>query len=325
MFNAPDAAPAALYRDSTTLLIEPNPGFSGTIRSLGYSVLLRINSLGLRGPEVGKGRKWLAVGDSFTMSAQVAEDETFEGRLGAKLGVEVLNGGVDGYSTWQATLRYRQLDRAAETDTVLLTYFLGNDLDDNERMPGLLRGPRAPGGHASFHDDLDPVTNFLFAHSVLFAYGRVAWKRHLVESGNDFDGQRFQQELQIFSHNGRAQLERLLPSTDAALRELREEARSRGDALIVAVAPPSFAVDVDMARRLLDLFKVTDPDLGAPRLAVVATLQRLGITTCDLTPPLAAAIARGEKPYFRFDGHWTKEGHAIVAETLAECVDGRAP
>ena len=323
LFNAPDAAPAALYRDSPTLLLEPNPGFSGTIRSLGYSVSLRINSLGLRGGEVGAGRTWLALGDSFTMSAQVPESDTFESRLGAKIGAEVLNGGVDGYSTWQATIRYEQLNDATRADTVLLTFFLGNDLDDNERIPGLLRGPRPPGGHASFHHDLDPVTNFLFAHSVLFAYGRVAWKRHLIEAGHDFDGKRFQQELKIFSKDGRPEMERLLPATERALTQLRDATNAHGDALIVAVAPPSFAVDAQMAKRLLDLFQVANPDLDAPRRGVLDVLARLNIRTCDLTPPLAAAITAGESPYFRFDGHWTTAGHTVVADTLAACVSGK--
>ena len=320
LFNAPAAAPAALYRDSETLLLEPNPGFNGTISSLGYSVFLRINTLGLRGPEVGPGRTWLALGDSFTMAAQVAEESTFEGRLGDHLGVSVLNAGVDGYSTWQGTLRYRALDDITRAEGVLLMYFLGNDLSDNQRIPAMLHGPRPPGGHAAVQHDLDPVTHFLFSHSVLYAYGRVAWKRHQMAAGDDFDSKRFRQELQIFSRDGRPELERLLPSTDDALLELRDETRRRGDPLLVAVAPPSFAVDPAMATRLLDLFHVPNPDVDAPRRAVLASLGRLDIHACDLTPPLAAAISRGEKPYFRFDGHWTAAGHAIVADTLAGCL-----
>jgi hypothetical protein len=321
LFNAPDAAPTGLYRYSPTVLLEPTPGFAGTIRSLGYSVPLRIDSFGLRGAEPGTGPKWLAVGDSFTMAVQVAEADTFEDRLGAALGVEVLNAGVDGYSTWQATLRYRSLDASPGVDAVLLTFFLGNDLADNDRAPVMLQHPQPPGvgGHPLPVLSTDPVTRFLFAHSVLFAYGRVAWKRHLVERGDDFDGKRFKDELAIFSKPGRAQLDHLLPASAAALRELRDETARRGDRLLVAVAPPSFAVDPAMGRRLLDLFRVTDPDLDAPRAAVVATLGQLGIPTCDLGPPLAAAIARGEHPYFRFDGHWTSVGHAIVADTLAGC------
>lgn len=324
LFNAPDAAPSGLYRYSPTLLLEPTPGFTGTIRSLGYSVDLRINSLGLRGPEPGPGPKWLAVGDSFTMSAQVDEDETFEGRLGEALGVQVLNAGVDGYSTWQATLRYRALEQRPGVDAVLLMFFLGNDLADNERVPVMLRNPMPPGvspmgggGHAI--PTLNPASRFLFAHSVLFAYGRVAWKRHLVEGGDDFDGRRFKQELAIFSGPGRQELERLAHASEDALRQLRDETRARGDRLIVAVAPPSFAVDPAMAASLLKLFDVPQPDVDAPRKKVLAVLEGLGVAACDLTPPLAAAIARGEKPYFRFDGHWTRAGHAIVAETLTGC------
>jgi hypothetical protein len=261
----------------------------------------------------------VAVGDSFTMAAQVREEDTFEARLGEKLGVEVLNAGVDGYSTWQELLRYRQVDDAVGVEGALVVFFLGNDLDDNERVPFMLQHPSPP-THPPERLSTDPVTRFLFGHSVLFAYGRVAWKRHLVEGGNDFDGRRFAQELQVFSKKGRGRLEQLVRSSEEPLRQLRDEAQRRGDRLLVAVAPPSFAVDAEQAAKLLGLFGVPEPDVDAPRQQVLALLQRLGIPTCDLTPPLAASTKAGEKPYFRFDGHWTARGHAVVADAISACL-----
>lgn len=319
LFSAPDAAPSGLYRASTTLLTEPVPGFTGEVQSLGYRVPLRINSLGLRGAEPGQGRRWLALGDSFTIAVQVPEEQTFAARIGASLGVEVLNGGVDGYSTWQATIRYRALDDVVRAEAVLLTFFLGNDLSDNERVQVQLRAP--PNQHPPpMLSRTDPVTRWLFRNSVAFAYARVAFKRAALTRGDGFESRRFKEELLPFTKPGATRLQELLRQSERALLELRDLTRSRGDRLIVTVAPASFAMDPERAAQTLATFGLTDPDVDAPRRAVVELLGRLGITSCDLTPALQAAETAGKAPYFRFDGHWTDSGHAAVAEAVLGCL-----
>jgi len=137
LYNAPDNAPNGMYTTDATVYAIPTPGFRGTQKSLGYSTELRINALGLRGPEVGeKDRpRYMAAGDSFTMAAQVTEAETFVGRLSEDLGVEILNSGADGYGTYQALERYKQLDEQLDLDGVILTFFVGNDVHDNVRWP----------------------------------------------------------------------------------------------------------------------------------------------------------------------------------------------
>ncbi|MFZ5477185.1 MAG: alginate O-acetyltransferase AlgX-related protein [Myxococcota bacterium] len=322
LFAAPNLTPKGMYTFSETYLTLPTAGFTGEIASLGYRVPIRINSLSTRGPEPGSGRKWLALGDSFVMAAQVAEADTFAARLGVKEGVEVINAGVDGWSTWQSLRRYRELDDRTGADTAVLVYFLGNDLEDNERVPHMLKNPtppgQGPGGHAPPEVSTDPVTRFLFTHSYAFAYARVAMKRHTLAT--DFDGKRFKDELLPFSAGGRQRLQNLVGHSREPLRQLRDEARARGDRLVVAVAPPAFAVDPWVAETTFELFGVEGPEVNNPRDAVVGLLGELGIAGCDLTPPLAAAVARGEAPYFRFDGHWSPVGHAVVADALADCL-----
>ena len=73
---------------------------------------------------------------------------------------------------------------------------------------------------------------------------------------------------------------------------------------------------------VIGCFGLTEPDVDAPRRAVVELLGQLGITSCDLTPGLQAAQAAGKEPYFRFDGHWTDAGHAAVADAVLGCVSG---
>lgn len=314
---SPTLAPAGLLAWGANGL-EPVPGFTGQAEIFGNPIPLRINSLGLRGPEPTADRRWLLLGDSFTMAIQVPEEATFASLLGEKSGVQALNAGVNGYSTWPAVRRYRVLRAAVDADTVVLTFFLGNDIADNALKGGMLHppleAPRDP------NIGLGPVRRFFLSHSVLLACLRVAERRHAVESGRDPAGARLSEELSLYSVGGAARLDTLMRSTSAALAEFRDEARAHGDRAVVAIAPPSFAVDPEMAARLLAQFRVTDPDIDAPRRALLAALDALGLPACDLTPPLAAAVARGESPYFRFDGHWNAVGHRVVAETLAECL-----
>jgi hypothetical protein len=321
LFSAPDAVPEGLYRASPTLLNEPVPGFMGQVASMGYRVPVRINALGLRGGEPTGARRWLALGDSFTIALQVPEADTFEARVGAALGVEVLNGGVDGYSTAQATRRYEALDGPTGAEAVLLTFFLGNDFHDNERIPPLLNGPPPPGagGHAPVRASTDPLSRFLLRHSVAYAYWRVAQKRAALSAADDFDTRRFREELTIFTRGGAGRLAQLRQASAQALTALRDAARQRGDRLLVAVAPPSFAVDPERAAATLATFGLDDPDVDAPRRAALDVLQQLGIPSCDLTPPLQAAQQAGREGYFRFDGHWTAVGHAVVADTIVDC------
>ena len=119
-------------------------------------------------------------------------------------------------------------------------------------------------------------------------------------------------------------LERSLRTTERALSELHREARRQNLPLMVAVAPPAFAVHSERAGPTLSLVGL-DPagaDLQAPDRAVVATLSRLGIASCDLGPDLRTA-AESEAVYLTFDGHWSAAGHRVVADTLEACLRSR--
>jgi hypothetical protein len=323
-FNTPDMLPRALYRQHPTLLVEPTPGFDETVSNVDYLVRLRIDPHGLRGPEPGSKpeKRWIAVGDSFTIAVQVPEEDTFEALLGKALGVEILNGGVDGYSTWQAGMRWALLDDAVPSDGALLLYFTGNDLGDNlmflsrskSWQGDMGRGPKA-GAWAGFQ-------RWLGNNSVILAYWRIAEKRAAMESGRDPEGRRFVEEMRIFTRDGRGQIEHMLPQTRAALAAFQKEVARRGDALRVAVAPPFFVVDTAAADRTFKAFNLRDADLDAPTRAVLGVLSELGIPSCDLSPALKAAANAGKKPYLRYDSHWSAEGHAVAAEAMAACWAG---
>jgi lysophospholipase L1-like esterase len=116
---------------------------------------IRINSLGLRGPELQElppgGRRIIFLGDSETAGFEVAEGQTFasvvgeivEPQLGAP--VQAINAGIRGYGTDQALLLYRERLRRLRPDLVVYDQ-VSNDIDDNMT----LHRPRRPFGKPAF-------------------------------------------------------------------------------------------------------------------------------------------------------------------------------
>ncbi len=114
------------------------PNVSGILRRSEYRASLRINSRGLRGPEIPLDKpkgvpRVLLLGDSFTEGYTVEEPASVRGRLERGLAsalsapVQVINGGTAGWGTDQEVLFYEKAGRAYGPDlVVLLCYY--NDL-----------------------------------------------------------------------------------------------------------------------------------------------------------------------------------------------------
>ncbi|MBI5630488.1 MAG: SGNH/GDSL hydrolase family protein [Elusimicrobia bacterium] len=120
-----------------------NPGVVTSPRALALHIEYRINSLGLRGPEIplrkpaGR-RRVLLLGDSVVFGALVPEAETLSARLeaflrrGGDASWEVLNGGARGYDIWdyEAFLRLKGL--ALEPDIVAVGLFMNDHVGRKE-------------------------------------------------------------------------------------------------------------------------------------------------------------------------------------------------
>lgn len=322
LFPSTDNTPEGLYVNSRRHVSVAQPGFTGTT---GGGVPLRINALGLRGPELSarsEAKRWLVLGDSFVMALQVPEHETFAEVLSARTDTAFLNGGVDGYSTWQATSRLAELARPAGVQGAVVVFFLGNDFTDNERHAQMLReAARLPDGVPIIQPDPHPMHRLLASWSRVYGHYSVWARRRAISAGHDPMAQQWKRELAYFHRSGARDLQRTLSSTVQALAQLRDTARRLGVPLTVAVAPPAFAVHTERAGPTLSLVGL-DPagaDLQAPDRAILGALSRLGIPACDLGPALRTAAA-DEAVYLTFDGHWSTAGHRVVAETLDGCL-----
>jgi len=105
-----------------------------------FEAPVRINALGLRGPEIGPKApgelRLLFLGDSVVAGFEVAYEDTFVARVGETLThrldrpVRTINAGVRGYGTDQSLLYYRERGRALGADVVLFVHSENDPLDN---------------------------------------------------------------------------------------------------------------------------------------------------------------------------------------------------
>ena len=136
------ARPKALVDDAELGWV-PSPGFDGEIEGIRY----RINSLGFRGDDIDREKpkgalRVLCLGDSTTYGVMVEGRRIYTSVLERKLSemlaprrVEVINGGVPGYSSFQASLFLS--DRCFELEPDIITLCVG--LNDSFLTPVFCR------------------------------------------------------------------------------------------------------------------------------------------------------------------------------------------
>ena len=234
--------------------------------------------------------------------------------------VQIWNAGVDGYSTWQSAIRYQQILRHRPIKRALLTFFTGNDFQDNERFPHMAKTP-LPGkaGDPIPRDPVPWLRSVFLRYSVLYAHIRIAQHRREIASLTGHKMENWKDELSIFTQEGSGRLERLLNATSRALNSLKTATQK--SKLMVAVAPPAFVIDQKRAKPALDLVGLSSNQLqlDAPQQAILQLLEQHNIPSCDLTSSLQR-VQEIEPVYFTYDGHWTKAGHRAVATQIKDCL-----
>ena len=345
LYDAPAGTPPDMFQLDPWDRLVPNPGFDGSFVWLDHRVRVRFNRWSLRGADaLPPAPRWLAAGDSFVLARQVDEADTFAALLGPHAGLAVLNGGVDGANTWDAVERYLAVDAAVGVEGLLLVVFTGNDPAQDAAPPRAPRrvdpfgpapalpGPVAPADNrfAAFrraHEAQPWWEEQLFQRSALWAWVRVARARAATGRVERLRWEQFRTELGLFSTSGAAARSQAVAATGAALRAARAAAEARGDRLLVAVAPPVFALSRAATADTLETFGL-DPASAEPDAlheGVVAAGRAAGAAVCDLRPALRAASERGEQSYFRWEGHWTPHGHRVVAAALRDGLGGGGP
>jgi hypothetical protein len=290
---------------------------SGWKRSREFSVHVRVNSKGLRGPEIPYAKpdgteRVLVIGDSFTFGAQVEEDETFVARLGhhlrqetadvgdAPAAIETINGGVDGWNTFNELAWLKAEGVKYAPDIVVLMFYAGNDPGENfDWFKAVKRSqPEVAAVQDSALRDVRRELARVSALVTFMEFGIIAKLSGAPEQPDPAS-------LSALTTRRSIDADRKARGWEISadqLRQMRELCDERGVRLVVVGIPT------------LEHVAYIDREPTPIR----AFAEQTGAQVIDLLDLLRAAPADSEHPlYFPRDRHWTPLAHDLAAEYVA--------
>lgn len=276
-------------------------------------------------PHPGDAVRVLALGDSFTFGVGVAAENAFPAVLERKLGEGggpgwwVRNGGVGGYGPLRSARALISRQGEWRPEIVIYALYAGNDLEDSDpdriRTSPVVRDGRivTPGRHP-----LARARMFLRTRSHLYCFLR----QHLY---GIYRASGLWQRSQYLDPVGLAHWpERITgvtwPAGLQAIRDMHDWCGERGVRFLVLVIPARWQVDDAAWQRYRKAWGGGDErfDRDHAQREVLAALSEAGIPSLNLLAPLRRAQARGMRPYYSLDPHWTAAGHSLAAEALRQ-------
>ena len=268
-----------------------------------YTHPVRVNNLGLRGPDVAPKRpgeaRVFALGDSLLYGQGVPDGETIAAHLerelrggGAARDVTVVNGGLRAYSTNQELGLLRELAGVVRPELALLFWYV-NDLGERD-IAATYQSLQASG----------PITFDVGGR----LEGAALWKWRakqilrrsalVMEAHDVWKAFRATPDDPAFAANGFLRL-------DGYLRELADFAREHGFAAAIVVVPCASGLRRD------------DPSVEAARRVCELALAN-GLAVIDPIEDLRAHTAlRGRLPVVPYDGHYDGPANAAIARAVA--------
>jgi len=330
-----DEGPPILLRDAVV-----GDRYRPSYRELVYSasagrmVHRSFNRLGYRGPDRPEHkpegvRRVAVLGDSFTASIALDDAETMPAILERVLNTqaggrwEVLNFGVDAYSPVQSLLTWRNFARALSPDVVILCFFNGNDVSDDDR-----RMTNYPRPYYSLGSDgqlvFEPLPPFFSASThLLDEYSRLyVWQRTRVQAViNRFrnGATRVPGVARYLDSQPTQEIEESWVLTERILTLFADEVHAAGEVFVLVSVPDLVQVrdaDWKVALGLVDPAMAPHLRRDYPEQRLAAFAKAHGIPFVPLFEPLRLAAAAGKEVYLP-DGHWNEVGTRIGAEVLA--------
>jgi hypothetical protein len=312
-----------------------------------YQAQVRINSLGLRGPEITElppeGYRVMVLGDSFVAGFEVTWEQTFEAlvesQLTAEFGfpVQVINAGVRGYGTDQSYLYYTKWGRHLEPDLVILFYG-GNDYADIVTLHRMRRtfgkGALAPGTAGALEQVGYPIPDYpLCSEWILDAEFRPRRVDTAFESAMCGVQTRLADRSALFTffsmriRQNPAILSFLYslgsPRGGAETVLLRSLGEGGSDLPNVANVAPGFDLNAEILRAL-----AREVQQGGAELMLAPLPSTFGADPGGPLPDGVASFAlTGDftqpELHFEHDSHLSVQGHELVARQLGAAIAER--
>jgi len=253
--------------------------------------LVRVNSLGLRGPEIAPKGLWkriVLLGDSVAFGYDVAEKKALAARLRRSFSnrgvpLEVVSAAIPGWCARQHRLFLEQHGPSLRPDLVLATVVL-NDLPELQK------------GQAELRASVESANalNWLAERSGV----AVAVRQALAASDNPFERPASVRQLATDSDSEESQRSMALEFEE--LRGLAAAARAQDIPLALVILPFRFQLE--------------EADSDGPQKQLKAFAKSEGIWTLDLLPTLRRS---SPESVFLDQVHLSERGNEIVANKTA--------
>ena len=336
------------------------PNFDGWIKAPEFTTHVAINRLGLRDRRQAYEKppgtfRVLFLGDSFVEAVQVQQAEGVAEQLEGELSrsasgpVEVINAGVAAYGTVQESLLLEHIGERFQPDIVLVLFFVGNDVTNNNYRLELRDGGLSRALKPYYDLERDGTLRLIAGppplpeDSFRTRTQRCCMLYNVIETGvyNKLDLNYPREQLEaigglqpplagLYDTQPDDEWQRAWQISEALLARMRDRSAAMGATLVVAAAPDWRQLDPDAWRDELQRGNPRSNRLTSGRLQIevptdrLGTIaERIGVPYINLLPAMQAGSVDGTRLYFAFDKHWTAAGHAVAARAISEALRER--
>ena len=315
-----------LWQPADTIGWMHRPNVTTTMNTGEGEVHVYTDREGFRVGEAGRvedGTRVLLIGDSFMEALQVEYEQSLAGLLQAQLPttaaqpVAIRNAGIDGWGPSHYVLRAGQLLPRDDYRLLVVTVFIGNDIQParletiRRRTPverHRLRLPRSLSKGEVVNAVLQPVNDALEvrSHAYLLVRNRMQTLRMRAGVSPLYMPQEFMR--------AEATSDRWETFGQIAA-DIDSIADAHGARTLFVLIPAPFQVDERQFEQYLTGFQI-DPaavDLEQPTRLVTEQLTSRGLRMIDALPAFRAAHAEGVQLYGAVDPHLTPAGHERLA------------
>jgi hypothetical protein len=320
-----------------------SPNGRGRHKTNEFDVGYIINSIGLRDVEFAVGKapgvfRILMLGDSFTEGNGVSMEQTFSKQLERMLGdvalsqpVQVINAGVGSYSPLLEYVYLKNEGLKLQPDLVILNYDLSDVSDDihytalakfdHDGLPIGVQSDSEGKEHSYAGSTLVGIKDFLKHHTHLYNFVRVRTSKQIDRLTRTLNrsGDIRVDKYAMLRDNYRHADDRDWALSYRYLLLVRDLLESHRIDFWVTVYPYGLQVSTREwnSGRLAWGFKQDTIYSTMPQQYVEQFCKRNAITVLNMCADFSRYAQVHFPLYWDYDGHWTAQGHTLVAHILA--------
>ena len=277
----------------------------------------------------------VVVGDSFT-AAEAIQHPFWAGLSGSMLALA-----FPGSGTIEQRLLLEAFGLPRNPDTVVLAYFAGNDLTDNQVFEDLQREGKSIADHG--HQNRSPFEYLVTVHLALYLRDTIDKSNmttchypQATRADPPMPVAFFDTMLPILALDTEAlRASDMFQTTLSSIVDMAQQLEKGGIRFVMMYIPQKAelywpylapeskeAIALAVSQDLSPLSpEMIDKHVSVQRDLWKSIATELKFEFLDMTPALRSAIENGKSPYFFADTHWNQSGHDLAREQLQKSLN----